>query len=492
MHDFETLVDLIDPGKDRNATVIVDRTGGGRREVSYGELLGRIAAARTRLVRDHQIEPGDSVALLGLNSVEYLAAYFAIMSAGAVAVPVNHTMELGVLQVLLADADVKLALVDDAAQEALQSVPVTIAPMQGIDSEIDDVLDAVACSPESLALMLYTSGSTGRPKGVMLSHKSQVQAIRAFGDQVELLYGLASIVAAPLFHMNALTHVHLMLMAHGQVVLCAQFNAAQFLNAVVEDSVAVVGAVPPMISRLALEASTTGVGPFENVMIVSIGSAPLGEATLAESTSLFPNAVVVNGYGTTEIGPTVFGNHPEGVARPPLSVGYPNPANEVRLVDGPSADQGVLEVRGDSLTMGYKNLEETNKEKFQDGWYRTGDILRRDSDGFYYFVGREDDMFVCNGENVYPMEVETLLERHPKIQQAAVVSLPDASRGAIPVAFVVKADESLDEDEVKAYALEAGPAYRHPRKVYFLETLPLSAVNKVDKLGLTKLAGERH
>jgi len=159
-------------------------------------------------------------------------------------------------------------------------------------------------------------------------------------------------------------------------------------------------------------------------------------------------------------------------------------------VDGLNSDQGVLEVKGDSLTMGYKNMAETNAEKFRDGWYRTGDILRRDADGFYYFVGREDDMFVCNGENVYPMEVETMLESHPKIQQAAVVSIPDSSRGAIPVAYLVTADSSLTEDEVKSFALEVGPAFRYPRKVVFMGSLPLSAVNKVDKLALARHALE--
>lgn len=491
MHNFQLLGDIIDPSKDMAATAIVDRTGERRREISYGELQRRIAATRTRLVRQYDIRPGNSVAILGHNCVEYISAYFAIMSAGGVAVPVNHMLDGAMLRALLEDAGVKLALVDEKVGASAKSMPMPTAPLQGIDNDLDDtddLVEAVSCSPESLALMLYTSGSTGTPKGVMLSHKSQVQAIHAFDAQVDLLYGQTSIIAAPLFHMNALTHVHLMLMAHGRFALSAQFNAANFLQSIEEDNVAVVGAVPPMISRLAVEARENGGGPFENVMIVSIGSAPLTASILDDATMLFPNAMVVNGYGTTEIGPTVFGEHPGGVARPALSIGYPNPANDIRLVDGPGADQGVLEVRGDCLSAGYKNLDAVTSEKFRDGWYRTGDILRHDDDNFYYFVGREDDMFVCNGENVYPMEVEAMLERHPKIYQAAVVSLPDASRGAIPVAFVVTADPALRSDDVKTFALDNGPAYRHPRNVYFLQALPLSAVNKVDKLALTALA----
>ena len=486
MHDFDTLNGLIDATKDLSATAIVDRTAGGRVEISYQELLERIAFARTRLIRTHNIEPGDSVAILGTNSVGFVVAYFAIMSAGATTVPVNQKMEPDVLRALLLDAGVKLALVDGKVGETLASS--TTAPLASLGDPIADCVEAVSCTPDSIALILYTSGSTGRPKGVMLSHASQVQAIRAFGPQVDLLYGQASIIAAPLFHMNALTHVHLMLMAHGRFVLCSHFKPAEFMHAIKNDNVAVVGAVPPMISMLAQEALATGAEPFPNVMIISIGSAPLGESTLDEATTLFPNAMVVNGYGTTEIGPTVFGNHPDGIARPSLSVGYPNPDNEVRLVDGPNADQGVLEVKGASLATGYKNLAETTADQFRDGWYRTGDILRRDDNGFYYFVGREDDMFICNGENVYPMEVETMLEKHDYIKQAAVVSIADSQRGEIPIAFVVSAKPSLLESDVITFALDNGPAYRHPRKVYFLDQLPLSAVGKVDKLALGKLA----
>ncbi len=488
MHDFDTLNGLIDATKDLSATAIIDRTAGGREEISYRALLDRIACARTRLIRTHHIESGDTVAILGTNSVGFVVAYFAIMSAGATTVPVNQKMEPGVLKALLLDAGVKLALVDNKASEVLAEGTTAIAPLASLGDTITDCAEVVSCTPDSIALILYTSGSTGRPKGVMLSHKSQVQAIRAFGSQVDLLYGQASIIAAPLFHMNALTHVHLMLMAHGRFVLCSHFKAAEFMHSIKNDNVAVVGAVPPMISMLAQEALATGSEPFPNVMIISIGSAPLGESTLDEATTLFPNAMVVNGYGTTEIGPTVFGNHPEGIARPSLSVGYPNPDNEVRLVDGPNADQGVLEVKGASLATGYKNLAETTADNFRDGWYRTGDILRRDENGFYYFVGREDDMFICNGENVYPMEVETMLEKHEHIQQAAVVSIADSQRGEIPIAFVVPAKPSLQESDVITFALANGPAYRHPRKVYFLEQLPLSAVGKVDKLALGKLA----
>jgi acyl-CoA synthetase (AMP-forming)/AMP-acid ligase II len=141
---------------------------------------------------------------------------------------------------------------------------------------------------------------------------------------------------------------------------------------------------------------------------------------------------------------------------------------------------------------GYHNLPETTTEVMTpDGYYRTGDVMRRDENGFYYFVDRVDDMFVCNGENVFPVEVERILENHPNVAQACVVPVPDEVRGQMPVAFVVSADgTSLDEQGVKDHALANGPAYQHPRRVWFVDELPLASTNKLDRNGLAERAAE--
>ena len=141
---------------------------------------------------------------------------------------------------------------------------------------------------------------------------------------------------------------------------------------------------------------------------------------------------------------------------------------------------------------GYHNLPAVTEQRLTDGWYHTGDVMLRDADGWYFFVGRVDDMFVCGGENVYPGDVEQLLERHPDVHQAAVVSVADELKGALPVAFVVRAEgTALTELEVKGWALAGGPAYQHPRAVWFLDELPLAGTAKVDKAALHQLAQER-
>jgi long-chain acyl-CoA synthetase len=207
-----------------------------------------------------------------------------------------------------------------------------------------------------------------------------------------------------------------------------------------------------------------------------------------------PQAGVTNAYGTTEAGPVVFGPHPKGLPQPELSVGYPHPKVQLRLVDGDDRDavQGVLEMKCPAVMLGYHNRPQVPVPITADGFYITGDVFRRDADGFHYFVGRTDDMFVSGGENIYPADVERMLERHPDIAQAAVVPVDDEIKGQKPVAFVIaKPGRTLSADDVKRFALANAPAYAHPRFVWFVDELPLASTNKVDRAALRRMADER-
>jgi len=185
--------------------------------------------------------------------------------------------------------------------------------------------------------------------------------------------------------------------------------------------------------------------------------------------------------------------------QPDLSVGYPHPKVSLRLVDGANlnADQGVLEMKCPAVMLGYHNGAPASGGGqgkgpiTADGYYITGDVFRRDADGFHYFVGRTDDMFVSGGENIYPADVERMLERHPGIAQAAVVPVDDEIKWQKPVAFVLrKPGHALSEDDVKRYALAHAPAYAHPRFVWFVDDLPLASTNKLDRAALRRMAKE--
>jgi len=177
---------------------------------------------------------------------------------------------------------------------------------------------------------------------------------------------------------------------------------------------------------------------------------------------------------------------------PDLALGYPRRATEARLVGGPSENDGVLEVRCPAVMEGYANLTDATAKVLRDGWYWTGDVMRRDEDGFYFFVGRADDMFVCSAENIYPGEVEALLERHPAVHQASVVPIADEERGQIPVAFVVlRPGAAASETELRQFALANAPPVQHPRRVFFMPELPLTGTNKIDRRALAQEAGFR-
>jgi long-chain acyl-CoA synthetase len=342
-------------------------------------------------------------------------------------------------------------------------------------------------------MFLYTSGSTGKPKGVVLSHQSHLWVVRTRLEGQDVARHRL-LVAAPLYHMNALALAKFACAAYATIVLLPQFTALAYIEAIGRHHCPWLTAVPPMIAMMLREREALARTDLSSVEFIRMGSAPVSQSLMEAIRQTLPHVSVTNAYGTTEGGPVVFGAHPKGLPQPDMSVGYPHPQVELRLAQGDNRDaaQGVLEIKCPALMNGYHNRPDVTPPFTADGFYVTGDVFRRDGDGFHYFVGRSDDMFVSGGENVYPSDVERMLERHPDIAQAAVVPIDDEIKGQKPVAFVVaKADRSPSADEIKRFALANAPAYAHPRFVWFVDELPLAATNKVDRTLLHGLAQKR-
>jgi len=342
-------------------------------------------------------------------------------------------------------------------------------------------------------MVLYTSGSTGRPKGVPLSHDGQLWAVRSrVGTSGHSRLRL--LVAAPLFHMNALGISKFVFTAGASMVLLPQFNAQRYVEAIGRFKVTSLTSVPTMLALAMRERETRARADLSSVESVRTGSAPITQSLVDDVKHAFANATLIVGYGTTETGPIAFGARP-GFVKPDLAIGWPLPGVEVRLVgpDGKETEEGELWIRTPANMKGYLNLPaKTHEVLTSDGWYKTGDVFRRDATGAYTFVGRTDDMFVCGGENIYPGEVESMLERHDDIVQSCVVPVADEIKGEKPFAFVVlKSGASLTEDEVRRFALDNAPAYQHPRGVVFMAELPLATTNKVDRKALGAIARAR-
>src|ERR1700722_2443185 len=417
------------------------------------------------------------------------------MRAGLVAVPINSKFPRETINFILRDCGAKLVFCDpdrcvDCARE-FRCVWFGLEGTGGFERFLDlGRFAAITPAADEPAMILYTSGSTGTPKGVVLSHQSHIWVVEArlTGQNLSRHRYL---VAAPLYHMNALALAKLACAAHATIVLLPQFDARAYIAAIGQYRCTWLTAVPPMIAMMLRERDLLARTDLSSIEFVRMGSAPVSSSLMAALHAALPRAAVTNAYGTTEDGPVVFGPHPHGLPQPELSVGYPHPKVALRLVDGANrnAEQGVLEMKGPALMLGYHTRPDVAPPLTPDGFYITGDVFRRDADGFHYFVGRVDDMFVSGGENIYPADVERMPERHPDIAQAAVVPIDDDIKGQKPVAFVIKKPgRALDAEGVKGFALANARAYQHPRFVWFVDELPLASTNKLDRVALIVMA----
>jgi len=482
----------------RAPAIIWEPTGQRLDYARCDELTGHIAA----WLRDEWgVGAGDRVAVLGRNSLEHALLLFAAQRAGFVLVPVNFRLTAPEIAHVLRDCAprVMFASSDHHAELAkLDAGACEIAPLE-------DLLERATSHSASFrapdlglddpAMILYTSGTTGAPKGAIISHGMLFWNAVNTAMRLDLTSSDVTMNAAPLYHTGGWNVLSTPLWHRGAcVVMMRDFDPTRVLELCTRHRLTIVWGVPTMMRMLA-EQPTFGADTLETVRYALVGGEPM-PAELIE-TWQDVDVPIRQGFGMTEVGPNCFSLPEEDAIRKIGSIGTPNFYIDVELRDDDGAavpvnepGEGELWMRGPVVTTGYwGNPSATARAVDAGGWFRTGDVLRRDDQGYYYVIGRKKEMYISGGENVYPAEVERALLEHDAIEQAVVVGVPDERWGETGACFLVLTPNTqLSSDVVRAFARERLAGFKVPRHVFIQSELPVGASGKIDRLALARRA----
>ncbi|SMQ83691.1 fatty-acyl-CoA synthase [Bacillus sp. OV166] len=446
------------------------------------------------------VRKGDRVALLSPNDISYFDLLFACGKMGAILVPLNWRLSQHEISEILQDCTPVLIGIHqqfETIYEQLTNVcpnsfliraenylEISSYPIR--DSFTEDIIET-----DPLA-MIYTGGTTGKPKGVVLSH----QSILWNGMNTIISWSLTAedvtVNYLPMFHTGGINALSIpVLMIGGTVVIGDQFTGQKAVESINRHRCTIILLVPTMYHLLIQTDDFQG-SDFPTMKIFLSGAAPcplqIYEAFQKKGLAF------KEGYGLTEAGPNNFYISPEDARIKRGSVGKPMLFNSIKLVkpDGREAknnEVGELLIKGKHAFSFYWNNEQATSETLMEGWIHTGDLAKRDEEGFYYIVGRKKDMIITGGENVYPLEIEQWLAELPDIDEVAVLGLPDKKWGEIVTAFIVLKDSStVGEEELRPYCEHKLGRYKIPKRFIFLEELPKTHVGKIDKKKLKEMS----
>jgi fatty-acyl-CoA synthase len=488
-------------------TAVVDEATG--RRLSYRDFNRRADAMAHTLRQRFGIQKGDRIAVLAYNSSDILELFFACGKLGAILVPINFRLVAREVQYILENSEAKMVFFGPEFAELIKG----LLPEVNVDYVVPFAADPLLTSYEELIagagdavptpaeitlddalLILYTSGTTGSPKGAILTHGTITW--NAINTQVgwNLTQDDITITHTPFFHtggFNVLTTP--LIHRGGTIIVMKQFDAAQSLQIIERERCTVIFAVPTMFQMM-LENPAFDASDLSSVRFFITGGAPC-PVPLIEAYDK-RGLTFKQGYGLTEAGPNCFTLDARDAVRKAGSVGFPNMHLDVRVVDDhgqdvPDGTAGELLIRGPHVCKGYWKNPDATASAIKDGWLHTGDVVVRDTEGYFYIVDRKKDMFISGGENVYPAELEKILAGHPAILEAAVIGIPDAKWGEVGRAIVaLRPGHAMTQAEVVAFLADKLAKYKLPKSVVFVSELPRNSTGKVTKPALRDLYGK--
>jgi len=469
------------------------------------------------------IEKGDRIGILHVNCNQYIETYFSAAKLGAIFVPLNFRAKADELTYMIANAEAKTLFVGsrylDVVNTMLPQLP-TLKQCISIDSEsagkmyYEDLLSSASSDEvigeigdEDLTILMYTAGTTGRPKGVPLRHNAFVTYVLDNVDPASPEIEERNLLTVPLYHVAGVQAMLAAIYGGRTLVLMRQFEVKEWLETIEREKATRAMLVPTMLKRV-IDDPDFSQYDLSSLKVVTYGAAPMPFEVINKAIQVMPWVRFINAFGQTETASTITTLGPDDhiiegteeerekkLKRLTSSIGRPLPDVEVKIVDEegkalPPLGVGEILARGPRIMTGYwRDEQKTSKVITPDGWLRTGDMGWMDEEGYIYLAGRADDMIIRGGENISPEEVEDVLHSHPKVEEAAVIGVPDPEWGQEPRAVVVlKKGEVTTPEEIIEYCRSRLAGFKRPRSVVFIDALPRNPMGKV----LRKKLREEH
>lgn len=475
---------------------------------SYSTLYYLSCRLAAHLKSQFGIKPGQRVAVLSTNEIEFIPLFFAVQRIGAILVPANFRLTGREVAHILQDSTPELLIAQDQFSAMLGSIgsPVVPAKRWSFDATGDSLhafcererkvfSPALARSQEwvipfesqadSACMLIYTSGTTGAPKGAIISNKMLHWNSLNTHLRLDITTQDVTIGFAPFFHTGGWNVLLTPFLHHGaSTILMRKFDAARILELFEKERVTLFFGVPTMLEMMAHTPN------FKNIDLKSVRYAVVGgEPMPIELIRTWgqKGVPVRQGYGLTEFGPNVFSLAEKDALRKIGSIGLPNFYIDARVVDDtgtevPQGEIGELVLKGPACTPGYWNNPKATADTIRDGWLHTGDLVRRDEDGYFYVAGRKKDMYKSGGENVYPVEIERFLSTHPAVREVAVIGVPDPKWGEVGKAYIsLNTGMTLTAEDILKFCDGKLARYKTPRHVEIIDDLPKSDSGKILK-----------
>jgi long-chain acyl-CoA synthetase len=519
-YNLATLLENSAKSYPEREAIVFPATG---RRMTYAE-VDMVANMVANFLVSKGIQPGDKVALSCPNLPYFSLVYWGILKAGGTVVPLNVLLKGREVAYHLGDSDAKAYFCFEGTAElpigqegfagfqdadgcelfvAITADLMAESPFEGtqtfgqILAGMDGTFDTVQTDEEDTAVILYTSGTTGQPKGAELRHRN----MRDNAQLGEKLFGASAedpdtfLCVLPLFHSFGQTVIQNGAAAYGgTVVMLPRFEAGAALELMQSEGITFFAGVPTMYWGLlgALDETVDVAKIRDNLRIAVAGGSALPVEVHKDFENKF-GVTILEGYGLSETSP-VASFSPFGEKVRVGSIGRPVPGVEMKLIDPESWDEvewsedaiGEIAIKGHNIMKGYYGRPDATDEAIKDGWFRSGDLGRRDADGWYYIVDRSKDMIIRGGYNVYPREIEEVLMSHPDVSLAAVIGVPHDSHGEeVKAVVILNEGASVTEDELVEWGKKEMAAYKYPRVIEFVPSLPMTATGKILKRELS-------